>query len=190
VKAHEEPEVLVLLSGGVDSAASLQFLAEMGRPLNAVFVNYQQLALEAEANAAAIIARHYKVKLINIRCDGPWGPCSGLVPGRNAFLLATALMYAAPSVTGVAIGIHSGTMYPDCSPEFVRAMQATYDVYHKGRIQVVAPFISWTKGEIWAYASSSGVPLDLTYSCEAASRPCGDCDSCVDRKALNVQAPA
>jgi 7-cyano-7-deazaguanine synthase len=97
-----------------------------------------------------------------------------------------ALMERPRSATGIAIGIHAGTAYPDCSPLFVDRMQAVYDLYTSGRVKIVAPFLEWSKGEILAYACSSGVPLGLTYSCEAGSEPpCECCRSCLDRKLLD-----
>jgi 7-cyano-7-deazaguanine synthase len=83
-------------------------------------------------------------------------------------------------LTGViGIGIHAGTEYPDCSPAFVDAMQRLLDVYSGGEVQLDAPFLSWSKPEIWEYARRLGVPLDATYSCEFGPRPCGQCLSCV-----------
>jgi 7-cyano-7-deazaguanine synthase len=82
----------------------------------------------------------------------------------------------------VAIGIHSGTEYRDCSDYFLRQVQSSFDVYTEGRIFISAPFLHWTKKEICEYCRTMKVPFELTYSCEAGhDQPCGQCLSCIDR---------
>ena len=60
---------LVLLSGGVDSAACLAFLLEQA-PAEAMFINYGQAAAAQEEASATAIAHHYGVELRTIRCVG------------------------------------------------------------------------------------------------------------------------
>lgn len=182
----EDPEVLVLLSGGADSSACVQFFLEIGRPTAALFLDYQQAALKQEAQAARRIAEHYGIPFSCARWSGNRTKGAGVIPGRNAFLLAAGAMELPPSVNAVAIGIHAGTDYSDCSSTFVDRMQAIYDLYYSGRVKIVAPFLDWAKNEIWAYAYSAGVPLSLTYSCEAGGQPpCMRCESCRDRELLD-----
>ena len=181
------PEILVLLSGGADSAACLHFYREMGRPTSCLFIDYQPSALKEEADAARRVARHYDARLFVARFVGVRGKSTGLIGGRNAFLLSAALMELPPTVSAVAIGIHSGTSYSDCTPEFIDRMQGVYDIYSTGRVKIVAPFIEWIKAEVWTYARSAGVPLASTYSCElGGDPPCMSCESCGDRKGLDA----
>ena len=183
----EAPEILVLLSGGADSAACLHFYLAMGRPTSCLFIDYQQSALKEEADAAREIARYYGASLSVARFVGTRGKGAGLIGGRNAFLLSVALMELPPTISAVAMGIHSGTSYSDCAPEFIERMQSVYDIYSTGRVKIVAPFIEWTKAEVWTYARSAGVPLASTYSCERGGYPpCMSCESCGDRKALDA----
>jgi 7-cyano-7-deazaguanine synthase len=180
-----DPEVLVLLSGGVDSAACVAFCLEVGRPTCGLFVDYQQPALKKEAASARHIADYFGIPLHRARWVGPRTKEVGLIPARNAVLLSAALMERPPTATAIAIGIHAGTPYVDCSPEFVSRMQRVYDLYFGSRVQIVAPFLEWAKSEIWSYARSKAIPFELTYSCEAGSeQPCGECASCLDRKLL------
>ena len=109
--------------------------------------------------------------------------------GRNAFLLFSALMKFKARSGIIAIGVHSGTPYFDCSMSFVQSMQSMFDNYTDGRIRVGAPFIEWTKRDIWNYCNDRQVPLQLTYSCEEGhNSPCGQCLSCRDRDALDALA--
>ena len=180
------PEVLVLLSGGVDSAACLDFFIDMGRNPCAMFIDYMQPARDKEWDAATLVAAHYRVELFHARWVGAVPKTSGEILGRNAFLVASAMMERPCSATGIAIGIHAGTHYSDCSPAFVQAMQQVIDTYSEGSVKLVAPFLTWTKSDIWAYANSHNVPVHLTYSCErGGNKPCGECLSCQDRTALN-----
>ena len=183
------PETVVLLSGGADSAACLAFYAnDVGRLPHALFVDYRQPAVRQEALAARRIARHYGILLETAKWIGPRRKTGGFTPARNALLLSAALMERPASATAVAIGIHSETDYSDCTSDFVVRMQALYDIYCNTHVKVVAPFLDWTKSEIWAYAKSQGVPLTKTYSCEVGgTNPCMKCQSCLDRRALDDQ---
>lgn len=175
----------MLLSGGPDSAAGLAFYIEAHRPTAALFVDYEQPSATQEAAAAHRVAEHYDVHLDIVRWTGSHSKSKGLIPARNAFLLSAALMERPSSVTVVAMGLHSGTDYADCSPNFLRHMQTIYDVYCNSRVQITAPFLDWTKAEVWAFAKSCNVPLAITHSCEAGTNePCRECQSCRDRQLL------
>jgi 7-cyano-7-deazaguanine synthase len=64
----------------------------------------------------------------------------------------------------IALGIHSGTPYVDCSPNFTFVMGRVFNLYEEGRVRIDAPFLDWTKSDIWTYAKANGVPLHLTCS--------------------------
>lgn len=186
--ARSEPEVLVLLSGGIDSAACLDFYLELGRPAYALFVGYGQQAEPQEAQAARAVAGHYSVPFISARLVGARPKSAVLISARNAFLLTAAMMERPPSVSVIASGVHAGTGYADCSGEFVERMQAALNLYSEG-VQLAAPFLDWTKADILEYCLTKDVPVNLTYSCEKGSvPPCGSCLSCMDRKALDASA--
>lgn len=68
-------KAVVLLSGGLDSAANLAFAAESRQVVLALTANYGQRAFDSEWKAAIRIARYYKVKhrLIDLRWLGALG---------------------------------------------------------------------------------------------------------------------
>lgn len=182
-------EVLVLLSGGLDSAACLNFFIDIGRPTSCLFIDYQQPAIKQESCAAKSIANYYDVALYKAQWRGQSVKNSGFIAARNAFLLMAALMECPKQITTVALGIHAGTNYPDCSPAFLDLMQNIFNIYSKGSIRLAAPFVDWKKADIWEYAQSNGIPIDKTYSCEAGQTPtCGHCLSCLDRKEFEAHA--
>ncbi len=181
-------EVLILLSGGLDSTACLDFYLDLGRTSCALFVDYGQPAAVAELQAARAIAEFYSVSISYMRCEGAQKKNAGLISGRNAFLVTTALMERPKSVSIIATGIHAGTDYSDCSSDFVEKMQAVLDVYDEDGVQFATPFLSWEKADVIEYCLIRSVPLELTYSCERGFPPCGRCLSCKDRELLDARA--
>jgi len=180
-------EVLVLLSGGVDSAACLHFYKELGRLPCALFVDYGQLAAEIEKKCAREIVSFYSVPIMISKWSGPTIKNSGLINGRNAFLLFAALMERPENINIISIGLHSGVDYPDCSQEFIKEIQSIIDIYDKAKVDISAPFINFTKYEIYSYCRKNNIPIELTYSCEEGKLPpCRKCLSCIDRELLNV----
>ena len=115
------------------------------------------------------------------------------VPARNTIFLSFALAYAEAIAAGrVYIGVnrldYSG--YPDCRPDYIRAMQEVFRLGTKqGReghpITIETPLINLKKTEIIQLGDRLGVPWEHTGSCYAASPSdasptlaCGVCDAC------------
>jgi 7-cyano-7-deazaguanine synthase len=179
-----KPEVIILLSGGIDSSALVNFYQKLGRPILNLFVNYGQPSAQSELRSAKSISNYYSVSLKIINYCPILTKKAGYIPARNAFLLTVALMERNPTVTSVAIGIHTGTNYSDCSELFLSKMQSVYDLYENGKIEISSPFIKLSKSEIYEYCKIENLPFELTYSCEAGNVPCGRCLSCKDRELL------
>jgi 7-cyano-7-deazaguanine synthase len=111
------------------------------------------------------------------------------VPARNTVFLSLALAWAESlGAGGVWIGANAVDFsgYPDCRPEFLDAFGELARVGTRsgveGRaVEVRAPLLRRTKGEIVRLAVDLGVPIDLTISCYRPAengRPCGSCESC------------
>lgn len=101
--------MLVLLSGGIDSAACLDFYLDLGRIPCAIFVDYGQPTTECELRAARAVADFYSVPLTYLRCEGAGPKGAGVISGRNAFLEIAALLKRPDSVSVIAAGIqHPG----------------------------------------------------------------------------------
>jgi 7-cyano-7-deazaguanine synthase len=109
----------------------------------------------------------------------------GEVVGRNAFLIMAALMFGPRNPDFIAIGIHAGSPYYDCSVPFFERMSILLAEHTDGRCALLAPFLEWSKSDVFEYAINSGLDLSSTFSCEAGTLPtCGSCRSCLDRKVL------
>lgn len=177
---------LVLLSGGVDSACCAHFYLSAGYAVSGLFVDLGQASRIHEAKAAAAIAQALGIPLAAITIAG-LTPSRGKIQGRNAALLVLGLMHFRQPCGVIATGIHAGTAYEDCSPQFVSEMQRIADLYTDGQVRVGAPFLQWTKQAVMQYARAVALPLHLTRSCESGTEvPCGLCLSCKDIEALNV----
>lgn len=176
---------LILSSGGIDSTACLHFCKSEKITPVPFYINYGQRASANELKALKKICAHYKLKINIAKYSSNAAFGKGEIIGRNAFLLLSALMTFGKKYGIVTIGIHKGTFYPDCSKEFLTQMQAIYDTYTNGTVRILAPFIEWTKNDIWTYCIENKIPVHLSYSCEEGKKqPCGKCLSCNDLKNL------
>lgn len=182
------PEIMVLLSGGIDSMACAEFYRSMDRPLCGMFVDYGQAAAAHEAPAAAAVAHHFNIPLLAVTLRGPRSKGDGEIPARNALLVSIAAMERPPSILAIALGVHAGTPYADCSEPFIAAAKQLLR-FQGTPVDVLAPFINWHKQEVIEYARQHALPMHLTYSCEAGTMPpCGTCSSCLDRRSLDARA--
>lgn len=182
-------EAIVLLSGGIDSSCCVAFYQHAGHEVTGVFVDYGQPAREREEQSAAAIARHYAIPLHVISSVGPAQIAGGEIAGRNAFLVFAAFLHL-PLQTGLmALGIHGGSRYYDCSEHFIAHLNALMSGYSDGRVSVAVPFMAWSKKAVFDFCHEARVPFELTWSCEVGPLvPCGRCLSCEDRARLNVCA--
>jgi 7-cyano-7-deazaguanine synthase len=179
----------VLLSGGIDSTACVHFYAHQHLRVQPVFVNYGQPASLAEVRSARAVCAFYKVQLRTIRIEGPRIQRSGEILARNLVLISCALMEVGLRTNLIAVGIHGGTRYFDCSPSFTKLCEQLLEGYTDGRVRIGAPFLTMDKKQIWNYCEQNGVPVHLTWSCEASSaKPCGKCLSCKDKESLLARA--
>jgi len=181
------PSVIVLCSGGVDSTACISYCLRNGYGVEPLFVAYGQPAVRCEGNAAGAICDYYGLSLQRVSVTGLPTMTAGFIQGRNGLLLATALALLNCTHSMAVMGLHRDSSYPDCDDSFLRAYQSIYDIYTNGTVQIHAPFLLWSKNEIWQFCHMVKVPLHLTYSCEAGTEPpCGECLSCRDLKALSA----
>lgn len=182
-------ETVVLLSGGIDSSCCVAFYRQAGHEVKGVFVDYGQPANKREESSARAIAAHYAIPVDVIRSVGPPQILEGEIAGRNAFLIFTAMLHLLPKSGLMALGIHAGSPYYDCSEHFVDHVNALLAGYSDGKVSVAAPFLGRSKKAVFDFCREARVPVELTWSCEVGPLvPCGRCLSCEDRARLNVCA--
>lgn len=109
-----------------------------------------------------------------------------VVPNRNMVMLSLAIAKAENiGSSAVFFGPHANdhTIYPDCRPEFVEAIDqaAQLATYHK--VRVFAPFVNFTKAGIVMIGQALGVDFARTWSCyEGQEQHCGVCGTCQERR--------
>ena len=184
---HIKPEVLILLSGGIDSTACAHFYVQQGMYVSAIFVDYGQPANYLERKATHSVCNFYGIDFAEIKLSGFTAPQGGYILARNIFLLSAALMCSKLTLGTIVIGIHAGTPYVDCTDHFLGLSRNIFDLYTDGRVALGAPFITYTKKDIYEYCKQFNVPLGLTYSCELGlPQPCGKCATCKDLELLHA----
>lgn len=186
--------IVVLCSGGVDSALLAWWAHQAGELVGLVWANYNQPAALQEWRAVDRIASLLRAPLHEVPLttvstgpmqDRTGAPGPRLVPVRNLLLIAHAANQAASLG---AHEVHIGAIaddheaYPDCRPSYLG--QAALLTMPFG-VNVRAPLITWTKPMIIREARRLGL-LEHTWSCYTPTgpefdRPCGTCNSCRSR---------
>ena len=207
---NTDSSAVVLVSGGMDSATAAFEAKNRGYNLYFLHTTYGQQTADKESECARQLAEYMNVTdflhietdhlarvgassltddsidVNNVDLDSDEIP-SSYVPFRNANLLSMATSYAeANDCEAIFIGAHSEDYsgYPDCRPEFFDAFQQLIEVGTKPAtsIEMVAPFVNWSKTDIAEHGLDLDVPYELTWSCYREEAPaCGTCDACAYR---------
>lgn len=175
-------KVLVLLSGGLDSATVLAMLRDNER--HAVGFDYGQTH-SIELKSAERIANKEGVPFEKLQI--PFMPRVNDVvfAGRNAVLASVAAGIAqARGFNAIALGCNMSdwARFPDCRPQFWAQLgNAIKDGYG---VKVLTPLIHYMKSDVVEHAKRLGVDVADTWSCYAPTQdgtPCGECLACETR---------
>ena len=178
-----DKKIALLLSGGVDSTALIQYYKDQGANISAYFINYNQDSIESENISVEKIVKYFNIPLRKISLGYKIKKNNFEYTMRNSLFINIVASTIEEDVDIIAMGIHNGTDYYDCSKKFISTMQDILDGYYKGKVNIDVPFIDWYKNDIFRYARTKDIPIEMTYSCEKQSfTPCGKCPSCIDRK--------
>lgn len=187
---------LVLLSGGIDSAA----LATWKRFDGAVTIDYGQRPAHGEINAASAIAAAlhlpHTVLTVNASAVGSGllagadstaaSPAPEWWPFRNQLLVTIAAAFAVSSGYGeIAVGSVSGdgARHKDGTSEFYESIDRLVAM-QEGNIRVHAPAAHLSALELLQLSQVTADVLAWTHSCHRASLACGDCPGCWKRAEL------
>lgn len=203
-------KAICLLSGGLDSSTVIYYAKSQGYDVYALSFNYGQRhfkELEAAKKIAKDVgAKEHKILKIDLTQIGGSAltdqkievpinreieemtkeiPIT-YVPMRNTIFLALAAAYAEvvgsnTIFAGMNFIDYSG--YPDCRPEFIKAMEKVIHLGSKTQnIKIETPIIYMNKSEIIKLGFELGVPYEKTWSCyKGKNKACGKCDSCILR---------
>jgi len=200
-------KVVVVLSGGMDSATLLAKMVDDGHEVAALVVDYGQRHVR-EVSSAIMLCQHFGVEVTIVDLSSLKDVMRGssqtdndiavplghyeeesmkatVVPNRNMLLLATATAHAISlGYDSVAYGAHAGdhAIYPDCREAFVSAMATVMLVCDYEPITLMVPFIDVDKGDIADLGVKLGVPFELTWTCyQGGDVHCGLCGACQER---------
>jgi 7-cyano-7-deazaguanine synthase len=173
----KKDEIFVLASGGIDSTALIDFYLRKGMTVECIHFQYGQANTKSEKKAFENVKAFYGITGRIIELDFSLYKRQDEIIGRNAlFVLIAGFSCGARKI---ALGIHAGTNYYDCSRMFLRDSQRILDGYFAGTVQLESPFIDLTKQDILCYCKDFKIPVELTYSCQKQNdRPCGVCPTC------------
>jgi 7-cyano-7-deazaguanine synthase len=201
-------KVVVLLSGGMDSVTAL-YAAHTAHPIVAALSfhygakhNDRELPFAAHhARALGVphhvipldfVGRHFVSDLLASGGEIPKGHYEEesmkktVVPFRNGIMLAIAGGFAeSVEAQGLVIAAHAGdhAIYPDCREDFMAAMADALRLGTYAGIEILRPFIHFTKAEIAARGAALGVDFAQTWSCYTGGAiHCGECGTCVERR--------
>ena len=125
-----------------------------------------------------------------LRLGAVWGVLLGLL--FITFLLSIAIGIAeSNNLKKVFIANHGGdhTIYPDCRPEFIKAIDEAAEAGTFVDVRVVAPYTNITKGQIAKIGKKLGIDYAETWSCyKGGEKHCGKCGTCVERKEALAEA--
>lgn len=200
-------KIVVVLSGGMDSATLLYHFVDAGHPVRTISFNYGQRHVK-ELEAAARLSQRQGVEHVvaDLRAINPLlgeNSLSGrsvavpeghyeeesmkltVVPNRNMIMLSVAIGWAISlEFDAVAYGAHGGdhAIYPDCRPEFAEAMQQAAGLCDWRPIRLLRPFVHMDKGDIALRGHELGVPFGDTWTCyQGGELHCGKCGACRER---------
>lgn len=199
-------DTLLVLSGGLDSTTLLYDYADSialavtfqyGSNHNkreAAFAKYHcdKLGIEHIEIDLAFMGKYFKSSLLDGADAIPEGNYdednmkSTVVPFRNGIMLSVAAGLAeSRGLKNVMMANHSGdhAIYPDCRPEFVKAMTAAIEAGTYEGVKLVAPYTDITKADIVSRGAKLGIDYSKTYSCyKGGEHHCGVCGTCRERK--------
>lgn len=208
--------VVILLSGGIDSFTVAGCWQRDGAKSAGLFVDYGQLNMEQELEAAQDIARYFGFPLIETKIEipapaaltghGELVPTLGeiqespaVVPWRNSILISLAAALAETrGASEIAVGFQPGDSagFWDCRIDFVEAWNQILAL--RGMV-ISAPLIHMdSKSDVIEHAKRLRLPMNLPWSCytpvklfsSGQSIHCGRCDACVNRREAFSKADA
>ena len=190
--------LVMLVSGGIDSTLMGLLTKEEGVKQYPLFIDYGQLCAKKEWEICqAIHAKHGLPQPISMNLQGIGQIIScgltdpnkrinedAFLPGRNMMFLVAGAAYAYQvKANGVAIGLldEEYRIFPDQGTVFVTKCKEILSIAIGNPIQVVAPLMKFSKGDVLELAKARGI--EGTYSCHMGSEePCGVCISCIEIK--------
>lgn len=203
-------QAVAIVSGGLDSVTLLHYLYRKKglQPIVLTFkygqkhtkeityaqhqaqllgcTDYQEIDLTgliAIFNQSALVSDKVAVPDVVTVLGDPQPPT--YVPNRNMIFLAIAAAYAENNgAREVYYGAQRHDMYGywDTTPAFLARLNDVFNLNRKNPIQILAPFIEFSKTDIVRLGLELGVDYGQTWSCyQGEAIACGVCPTCAER---------
>lgn len=184
---HGDDLSLLSFDYGQRHRKELQFAAQCARQLDAVHHVIDLSGLNVLLQGSSLTSDSIEVP------DGHYAADTmrqTVVPNRNAIMMNIAAGYAISiGAQHVATAVHGGDhyIYPDCRPEFIKALDAMLTTatsgFHVSGFGVLAPFLYMTKAEIVVIGKQLRLDFTTTWSCyKGGGIHCGTCGTCFERR--------
>lgn len=197
---------IIVLSGGLDSTTMLYEYRERialavsfhygsnhnDRELAFAKLHCERLGIQHLIIPLDFIGRYFNSSLLAGADAIPEGHYnddnmrSTVVPFRNGIMLSIAAGLAENNgLQYVMIANHAGdhTIYPDCRPEFISAMDAAINSGTYNNARILAPYTNITKADIARRGKLLKIDYSETWSCYKGGKVhCGKCGTCVERR--------
>ena len=194
---------VIIVSGGMDSITMLyefQDRIALGVSFNYGSNHNQREIPFAELHCKRLgiphitidlgfMPKYFKSSLLDAIPEGNYNEDnmkSTVVPFRNGIMLSIAIGIAeSHHLKHVMMANHSGdhTIYPDCRPEFVRAMSGAAQAGTFEDVTILAPYTNISKSDIARHGKALGIDYSETWSCyKGGEKHCGKCGTCRERK--------
>jgi 7-cyano-7-deazaguanine synthase len=200
--------VVVLVSGGMDSVSALYEAHQAYTVAGALSFDYgskhnhkeipfaashcEKLEVPHRVIQLGFVGELFKSALLSTGGAIPEGHYEErtmkqtVVPFRNGIFLSIAAGYAESlEAQAMVIAAHAGdhAIYPDCREDFMSIMGKAIRLGTYGKIEILRPFIRFTKAQIARRGHELGVDFSKTWSCyKGAAIHCGACGTCVERR--------
>ena len=164
-------KLVLILSGGMDSFTLLHHAISKNIEVVCVTFDYGQRHAK-EIICAQQVCKELKINNLKIQ-----------IPNVDAIFANSALTDDQAEVPHGSYKSESmqSTIVPN-RPEFLSNMNSAAQTCHTYPINVEAPFVDLTKGEIVKIGLTLGIDYSKTWTCyEGKERACGQCGSCNER---------
>jgi 7-cyano-7-deazaguanine synthase len=203
--AHSGGNVIVLVSGGLDSCVLLASVADVAEQVRPLFVRnghpweeIESAALRRFVKALAcpnILPIAERSLPLRDLLDVHWGDklyqpkffdgySANFIPGRNLALLSVASLFGyVHGASSIALGLLADNPYPDSSRQFFSSFEKLFAEGLERPLKILTPFVQLPKEDVVRIGAS--LPLGLTLSCvnPIDGEHCGDgCNKCAERQ--------
>ncbi|NVM46081.1 MAG: 7-cyano-7-deazaguanine synthase [Candidatus Lokiarchaeota archaeon] len=210
---NQHNRIILMLSGGIDSATALYWAINKKYDIIALSMNYKwrskneikatKKLVELTGVPLVEVSVPYIMSAVDLRFEGYPIPSAenapeGFIPLKNLIFYSIAAYFAKVYGCNIIIGGHIQDdikKFPDIGLSFFESLEKIIKISNHDQdlqaIKFIMPLSNKTKVEVFELASKLNVPIDVTWSCYGDfEEPCGKCSSCVSRQnALKLIKP-